>query len=387
MAGFCLLEKGEFLLARYDFYVLERLLTLFALLAGILVAMTWINVTVRGFADFLADSQVISILLRYAVLVLPESIYRALALSAYAAAVYVAVRLFSDREMTVFFAAGASPARLMVPFVGFGVLMMALASVLVHEIMPNSLAAESKLKVSVQTDITQIRIKTGQFLFPLDGVAIFVGGYSENGDFLNVFVHSSQDNDLEVTHFAETGRLLRANDNTFLELNSGNTHMWHRKTGDIRTLAFKSVSFNLSELAQNLAAAPQRAKSETTSKLLDRLKSKRSSDILAAHEFKVEIHFRIANSLSALMFPVLGAAAVTAGYATGRRRAFAIVASLAAIILLHLTINQLRIEARSGASVYLMQIPALTALALSAALILRASFSHVNPFASARGAA
>ena len=381
-----MLVKGEFALARYDFYVVERLLVLFALLAGILVAITWVNLTIRGFADFLADSKIISMLLRYAVFVLPESIYRSLALSAYAASVYIAVRLFSDREMTVLFAAGASPARLMVPFVGFGALMMALSSILVHEIMPDSLAAESKLKVSVQTDISQIRIKTGQFLFPLDRVAVFVGGYSDNGDFRNVFVHYARDAENEITHFAETARLAREKGNTFLELNSGNTHFWNRNAGDIRTLAFESVSFNLSELAQDLSAPPQRAKSETTSDLLDRLKSKRRSDRLAAHDFRVEIHFRIANSMSALMFPVLGAAAVIAGYATGRRRGIAIVASLAAIFVLYLLINQMRSEARNGDSVYLMHVPALIALILSAVLIVRASMSRGFPFARARTA-
>ncbi|MCY3880428.1 MAG: LptF/LptG family permease [Rhodobacteraceae bacterium] len=346
------------ILARYDFYVLERLLILFLLLSGILIALNWINLTIRGFADLVSDAQAFSILLRYALFALPNSILKALALAAFAASVYVAYRMSTDREMAVLQASGASPARLLRPFLAFGVLAMLLASVLVHKAVPESKRENARLRVEIQTDVTQIRVKAGSFFFPLDRTAVFVGGVDEDGAFRNVFIHYARDRGDELTYYADTGRILTTLAGPILELSEGSTHFWNPEVNSLAQANYESARLNLSKFTQALTTSPPTTRQETTAGLLRRMHDPAMQEIGADRGFLVEIQHRLARSFSAALFPFIGAAAIAAGSASRGRRVLAIIISLVVVIILQLMIDHYYSKARSGeASAFMVHLP------------------------------
>ena len=357
-------------MARFDFYVIERQLAIFALLIGTLVTVIWINLAARGFSEFFSDTQAIRLLLLYVLFELPPSLFQSLTLAAFASSAYVAHRLYADRELWAMQSAGASPVRLMKPFAAFGILMAALSSVLVHEILPDSLSQGAGIKVRLQADISQFRVKPGQFLFPVDGVAVFVRSLSDSGELQNVFVHHGQSLKNEVTHFAKSARMVQSGSDTLFELQAGVTKFWDPKTNAIRTVGFDTMRFNLSELAQEFSGAPQLERYTTTASLLGRFGMDSASADPAGHRMQAEIHRRIAYSLAAFLFPVIGAASVTAGETFRVRRAVPIVSSLAAIVTLHLLGEFLRDQVLAlGSTVYLLYLPAALGGALSLALI------------------
>lgn len=323
-------------MVRFDFYVIERQLKIFGLLVGTLVAVLWINLAARGFADFLSGSQAIRLLLVYIFYELPPSLYQSLALAAYASTTYVCYRLFVERELWAMQSAGASPARLMRPFLGFAALIAVLATILVHEILPDSSAQSAKIKIRLQSDISQFRVKPKQFLFPTDGVAIFVGDVSDQGELKNVFIHTGSDLDTRrVSHFAKTARMTKSGGDTLFEMSDGTTQLWDLKDDAIRWLEFEMIRFNVSELAEGLGGAPSLAKYATSLTLLRQLREDDISEI-ERHRIGVEIHQRIAYVMAALLFPIIGAAALILGAALRVRLFLPILASLGVIVSLFL---------------------------------------------------
>ena len=327
--------------------MIERLLLVFGLILGVLVALNWINLAIRGFSDFLADAQSIGIFFQYALYVLPNSIYRTLALAAFAASVYVAYRMYADQEMSVLHAAGVTPARLMMPFVMFGVLSMVLTSVLVHEVVPDSRASEAGLRVRVQSDISQIRIRTGKFLFPMDRAAVFAEDVTEAGQSKNLFIHYVTKERNEVTYFAENAELSRSGEDTLLNLNSGHIQIWEYNTKQIRSLNFDSIRFNLSELSRERVFVPLRIQMQNTVRLMKQLYGNNAVEDHLEQQIKIEVYRRIALALAAALFPILGAAALVAGNARGQKT-LPVALAFIAVIVLYLLAEAIRDKARAG---------------------------------------
>lgn len=357
-------------MVRFDFYVIERQLKIFALLVGTLVIVVWINLSARGFAEFFSDSQAIKLLLLYVFYELPPSLFQSLTLAAYASAVYVSYRLYSDRELWAMQSAGASPVRLMRPFMWFGVMMAGLAAILVHEILPDSLSQGAGIRIRMQSDVSQFRIKPGQFLFPADGVAVFVRDVSDEGELLDVFIHTGESHRKNrISHFAKTARMTQFDGDTLFEMKDGMTQLWDPKVNTIRVFEFDTMRFNLSELAQEFSNAPRLERYITSLELLRQLKSDQGEDGVE-HRLWVEIHRRIVYSLAAFLFPMIGAAALAAAETYRIRRVLPIVASLATIVGLFLLGEFFRDWVQeSGASTAQMYLPALLGAGLTLGLI------------------
>ncbi len=348
-------------MSRFDFYVLERQIAVFVLLTGMLIVIFWINFTARGLSSFLADTQAIKLLLLYTFLDLPDSLYRALILGAYIPALYTAYRLYADRELWALQAAGASPARLLAPFLAFGILMITISSFLVHDILPNSRALGSEVRVRLQTDISQFRIKPGEFLFPADEIAFYVRDRSESGELLDVFLHHGKRGGQEVTYIAETARMVEAGDQTLFEMQSGSTQIWDPDTDSIRIIQFEKARFNLSELARELSGSLRIERLTNSASLLNQLQQdEATTDHAKIQSTYAEIHRRVTYSLMTFLFPLIGAASVTASEALRFRRFVPIIVSpvmIAALFILNNHFHNLVISTQ--APMILMYVPSI----------------------------
>lgn len=323
-------------MSRFDYYVIERLLAIFGLLIATIVTVIWVNLAARGFSEFFSDTEAMSLLLSYVIYEFPPSLYQSLPLAAFASSVFITCRLYSDRELFAIFSAGVSPTRMIRPFVAFGALMAAISALLVHEILPNSLSQAAAIKIRIQADISQYRIKPGTFLFPMNGVAIFVGDISETGEFHDVFIHDGQSQKNEITHFAETARLVESENDTLFEMITGKTLIWNPENNTTKIFGFDSVLLSLSELAQGASGAPQIGRYTTTLALWKQLQAVKTIDSSIAHGIKVEIHRRIAYSIATFLFSIIGVAAVFSAETYRIRQIVPVVFSTVVIVSLHL---------------------------------------------------
>lgn len=328
--------KGKFTLARFDYYVIERLLVIFGLLIMTLVTVIWINLAARGFTDFFSNTEAISLLLRYVMYEFPPSLFQSLPLAAFISSVFVTCRLYDERELNTVLSAGVSPARLLRPFAVFSVIMAVLSSILAHEILPSSLSQAAEIKIRMQADISQYRIKQGKFLFPINGVAIFVGEISETGELIDVFIHDAQSQENEITYFANTASIIQSGTDTFFEMHAGTIQVWNPESRNARTFSFDSIRLSLSELAQGISGAPPTGKYTTTIQLWKQLQLAKVAESSDIHEIKVQINRRIVYSITTAIFAIIGALAVITSETFRISQWLSVTGSTIAIVVLYL---------------------------------------------------
>ena len=356
-------------MARFDYYVIEKQLAIFALIVGALVTIIWINLAARGFSEFFSDTQAVSLLLRYVLYELPPSLFQSLSLAAYATSVYVACRMIEDNEFSAIQSVGTSSIRIMRPFAIFGLLMAVFGAILVHDILPDSLSNGAALRARMQADLAQFRIRHGQFLFPAEGVAVYVRNQSESGELEKVFIHQDQSFYNNVTHFSDTARLLQYHNSSLLEMQAGVTQLWDPNTKEVRVVGFDKLRFNLSEFAKDFGGA-QAVRYTNTVGLIKEYDRSVSPSHPTNHVILVELYRRLSYSMTAFLFPVIGATAVAASHALGIRFSVPIVVSLVGIVSVYLSGEFLRNSALAFevASSALFLPPLIAAIAVLALL-------------------
>ncbi len=290
---------------RFDFYVFRRLLVQLAMIAIVLFAVYWINRSIRIFNTLMTDGQTVVTFLEYSFYLIPQALNAILPAAAFWAATYSTYVMYSDKEMEVFQGSGMGPFRLVRPYAVFGLLAFAVASVLLHFIVPAGHRGNQQVSEKVRNDFASRRIQAGRFLFPADGIMIFVRGILPDGQFDRIFIYDSRDPTSETTYFAESASLYR---------NDGTTSLIMRN-GQIQELKLKEkslVGFNFAELKIDLPAPsiiPNQQnldiKSLSTWDLLGRELSRDSAQ---------EALERFSRSLYSLLFPLLGVSTLILGF-------------------------------------------------------------------------
>ena len=121
-----------------DRYLLVQLLTVFAFFSLVLISVYWVNRAARLFDAIVGDGQSFWVFLELSALTLPNVIRVVLPLSAFAAAVYVAMRMTRDNELVVLQGTGLSFVRMLVPVAVFGLVVAVMLAFLMHVLMPLS---------------------------------------------------------------------------------------------------------------------------------------------------------------------------------------------------------------------------------------------------------
>src|SRR6056297_367631 len=134
----CLVRGAD--VPRFDRYMLSQLMVLFGFFSLVLVAVYWVNRAVILFDRLIADGHSAAVFLEFSALSLPSVIALVLPMASFAAAVYVTNRLMGDSELTVVQATGYSPWRLARPVFVFGLLVALMMSMLMHVLVPRSIA-------------------------------------------------------------------------------------------------------------------------------------------------------------------------------------------------------------------------------------------------------
>ena len=167
----------------------------------VLTAVFWINTVGKLIEIVLPSIDELLPLMTYFSLFLPKAATTIMPVSAFAAVTYITFRLIVNGEMAAIQAtAGFSILRFLRPYLVFSLLLFLLASAFTHILTPASRTATETLDRHVIEVFNLSNIRTGEFLFPIDGVAIFIESVSiENPDdtdgdeetrtFENVFIH------------------------------------------------------------------------------------------------------------------------------------------------------------------------------------------------------
>ena len=235
-------------MAKFDKYLLSRLVVGFGFFALVLVLVYWINRAVVLFDQLIANGHSAMVFLEFSVLTLPDMMRIVLPIAAFAAAVFVANRLSGDSELVVVQSAGYSPFRLARPVIVFGLLVGLMLSVLTHVLVPASLTQLAIRKAEVQDNATTRLLREGTFLHPTRGITCYVREIGSDGVLQNMFLSDSRDEARQTTYTARQALLTGEGGALKLVMFDGKAQVLDTRTGRLSVTGFSDFVFDIGPL-------------------------------------------------------------------------------------------------------------------------------------------
>ncbi|MEM1078716.1 MAG: LptF/LptG family permease [Pseudomonadota bacterium] len=300
------------MLARYDRYILGRLMVTFGFFTLIIVLIYWINRSIRLFDRLIGDGQSLALFAQLSLLSLPYLIYLMLPLSAFAASVSTGNRMGSDSETVALQAAGVGAFRIVRPAFYLGIMAAALMLVLAHLLIPLSRVTIAELEAQLADAVGARLLEPGKFQSPVDGVTVFVGEVTDDGVLSKVLLSDQRDAATEVLYTANQALLVRSETGPQLVMISGLAQSL-RADGSLSILRFEDFALSLGtvEMPEERVLRDLRGWDTLTllradPEMLELVRKSRA-------EFLHEAHRRFATPALAVCTALLGFAALLVG--------------------------------------------------------------------------
>ena len=294
-----------------DRYIFRLLLGPFAFFTVVFSALFWLNSALRIISFVVENGQSGAMFLSFSMLLLPQAIQLIIAVSGFAAALYLANALYNNSELIVIMTAGQSPQRVLVPFVWFGLLCATILLVLTNFVTPGAMRMIENTRQDMRSAMATRLSQEARFLSPSHEVTVYFGTVDQEGGLGDVFIDDRSNERQRQTYFSETGQFIIQDGEARLLLLNGTTQVLDTVSGKLSTLKFESLSYNLSELQNQDRKRRKNMREYTTPELL-----RGETEQGATREWG-EIHQRLSLAMFAFLTPLFGALAL---FASGYRR-------------------------------------------------------------------
>ena len=229
-------------------YVISRILGPFGLLSLILLALVWLTQSLRVIETAVASGESAIVFLEFAALLLPLVMSFILPIAAFGAALFALNRMSQDSEVVVLMSAGLSRLALARPVALFGAGVMLAMAVVTTVLMPTA-ARELRGRIAeVGTDLAGSLLREGEFLFPADGVSVYVRAAGADGWMAGLFVQDDRDPEARLTYTAERAALVRGEESPRLVMFDGAAQRLSREDGTLSVLDFEKLVYDLAQL-------------------------------------------------------------------------------------------------------------------------------------------
>jgi lipopolysaccharide export system permease protein len=280
-----------------DRYILRQLIGPFLFFMVIFGGILWLNQALRIVDVVVSNGQSGAVFAELSVYLLPKVLETVVPVSAFAAAVFLTNRLYSESELVVFMGVGHGPANTTAPFFVFGTVCFAMMTALTHVITPMALHKFQDRQYEMSKEFLTQFIVAGEFTSPEDGVTVFFGQTSPTGALRDVIINDRRDPTVVVTHTANEGQVISDADTPKLVLKKGSIQQFYPETRKLSTIQFDGLNYDLSQFAKDVGDRTIRLEETYTWDLKQ----------LGAPGAGVEWHDRLVKSLLAVVVPVLGA--------------------------------------------------------------------------------
>jgi lipopolysaccharide export system permease protein len=296
----------------YLLYLLRQLAlpTLFATLA--LSGAIWLSQSLR-FVDLIVNKGIPAVTFVYlTALLFPSLLLVILPFALFCAALFVYHRLAVEAELTVFKAIGLSNLQIAAPCLLLAAVVTLISYSISLYFMPLAFRSFRDLQLQLESDFSYLLLQPAVFNAPADGVTVYVRRYRADGSLEGVIVHDERQPKLPVTMLAEESSLVQGPNGPLFVLERGNRQEFDARNADNPSLSILHFDRYTLDLAANETPRTERSpkpKEQYVHELLDppaSLSEARRMGRIA------EGHKRLTWPLNALVFPLIGLAALLA---------------------------------------------------------------------------
>ena len=325
-------------MSRIDRYLLAQLLSVFAFFTLVLVAVYWVNRAARLFDAVVGDGQGFWIFLELSALTLPNVFRVVLPLSAFAAAVYVAIRMTRDNEMVVLQGTGVSFARLLRPVALFGLVVALMLGVLMHLLSPMSRAQLAERQLAIASNISARLLRAGEFLQPTEGIVVFIRDISDEGTLMDVFLSDARAPGRRVEYNAATALMVTGPGTAVLVMRDGVALLFTETDDRLTTISFDELTYNVGALiAPGMRQADVREL--PTSALVGANAQSLAVLGVSLAELRFELASRVAQPLLAIITALVGFSALFLGQFSRLGAWRQVLAAILVLVMIQLLAN------------------------------------------------
>ncbi len=229
-----------------DRYFLKQTFQPFVFFTLILTFVIWLAQSLRVIDLIVNNGQSASILIDFAVPLLPQVMSIVLPVAALAAVIFTLNRALADSEMVVVYATGQGRLSAIRAVIIFGVLVSLILMVVVIILMPIGQQVLRDRTAEVRADIAAGLIQDGRFIHPGAGLTVYIREQNGPEDMRGLLVHDARDPDEAVTMHARRGVLTDTPQGPRLVMFDGMAQRHDNATGGLNLLQFDKLTYDLS---------------------------------------------------------------------------------------------------------------------------------------------
>ncbi|OAN60927.1 LPS export ABC transporter permease LptF [Magnetospirillum moscoviense] len=287
-------------------YILRQLGVGMIFVSLALSCVLWLTQSLRFIELIVTKGISAATFLKLTMMLMPTFLVVILPISLFAVALFTYNKLNSDRELVVLRSAGVSNWALAQPTLLLAAMTTAVGLALSLWIIPASVQHFRELQWSIRNDITNVLLQEGAFNKFGDGLTVYVGARSPDGELLGILVHDKRNPDKPMTMMAERGALVFTATGPRVLMVNGNRQSLPRGTGQLSVLHFDSYTVDLATATGKGGDRYRDARERSIAELLTVNESE-----LGRSEYrraKVELHQRFSSPFYNLGFAVIALA-------------------------------------------------------------------------------
>ncbi|MBT4769633.1 MAG: LPS export ABC transporter permease LptF [Rhodospirillaceae bacterium] len=305
--------------------------------AMIFVTMTltfavWLMQSLRLIDMIVNKGLPLSLFLYMSSLLLPTLLSLILPIALFAALMFVYNRLTMDSELVVMQASGVSSFGLAKPALVMAGLITVIGYSLSLYLLPTAYREFKELQFIIRNDYSSVLLQEGVFTTLSDEVTVFVRERNSDGNLAGIFVHDNRIADRPVTMMAESGTLLRTDNGPRVIMINGNRQEVSKTTGQLSLLYFDNYSLDVRAVDKGAGKRWHEARERYLHELFAPDMND-SDDVKNIQKLRSEGHQRIVMPLYALVFTLIGLAALLGGSFNRRGQTKRIAAAISLVVL------------------------------------------------------
>ena len=311
-------------MTRLDRYIFRQLaLALLSVTVGLAV-LVWLTQSLRFIELVLDRGLSFLVFIELTGLLLPGFFAIILPITTFLVALFVYVRLASDRELVVMRAAGLSQWRLARPAIAVALLSTAACYVLNLVVVPETQAAFRAWQFEIRNQLAAILVQEGVFSSVGDDLTVYARLRDRDGSLRGILVHDARERGAPITILAESGRITPTPTGPRVTLENGQRQQVERvpppagsppgaaPATRLSVLSFSENSLDLARASRGEENRYRNAQERSLSELLGPDPEERIPE-RDLRRFRAEAHNRLASPLNALGFALVAMATALTG--------------------------------------------------------------------------
>jgi lipopolysaccharide export system permease protein len=311
-------------MTRLDRYIFRQLAVgLLAVTVGLAV-LVWLTQSLRFIELVLDRGLSFLVFIELTGLLLPGFFAIILPITTFLVALFVYVRLASDRELVVMRAAGISQWRLARPAMAMALLSLGVCYVLNLLVVPETQAAFRAWQFEIRNQLAAILVQEGVFSSIGDDLTVYARLRDRDGSLRGILIHDARERGAPVTILAEAGRITPTPTGPRVTLENGQRQQVEHSpppagappgtppTIRLAVLTFSENSVDLARSARGEENRYRNAQERSLDELLHPDPAERIPD-RDLRRFRAEAHGRLASPLNALSYALVAMATALTG--------------------------------------------------------------------------